>query len=264
MPALIRKATPRTAAPASSSIRSVSVTFGMRSAQVRHVERAGDAVDQADADQEQQRGGEVDRDVVHARPDTKRTRAVQQQAVGCRQHHLEEDEEVEQVPGQESAVQPHEQELEQRVEMRARLRASAPGKDQRRRWPARPSAPASAPTGGRAPARSRRAAASCRADRPRPRSRPGVGAIAEKQDRRLRAAATVAATAPISLQRAPPLVEEQQQRAGDQRNQDRGDTTRCSGAGIIVRTPSRRHDRCRSGRARRAAPPGRVLSSQSR
>ena len=40
--------------------------------EVGHVERAGDAVDQADADQEQQRGGEVDDDVVQPA----RTRAV--------------------------------------------------------------------------------------------------------------------------------------------------------------------------------------------
>src|SRR3546814_15752548 len=55
------------------------------------------AVDQADADEEQERRSEVDDDVVHAGSDAGNPRAMQGQAVGCRQQDLEEDEQVEQV-----------------------------------------------------------------------------------------------------------------------------------------------------------------------
>ena len=88
--------------------------------EIGHVERAGHAVDQADADQEQQRGGQVDHDVVQPGLDARGARAVQHQPVGGGQQHLEEDEQVEQIAGQERAVQAHQQELEQRMEMRAR------------------------------------------------------------------------------------------------------------------------------------------------
>src|SRR3546814_1048227 len=47
-------------------------------------------------------------------------RSVQDQAVGCREQHLEKDEEVEDVAGQESAVHPHQQQQEQRVKARPR------------------------------------------------------------------------------------------------------------------------------------------------
>ena len=99
-----------------------------------------DAVDQADADQEQKRGDQVDDDVVQARLDPRRAGAVQDQAVGGGQQHLEEDEQVEQVAGQEGAVQPHQQELEKRVE-------SVPARSQRaseNTKAARPSAAVSA------------------------------------------------------------------------------------------------------------------------
>ena len=59
-------------------------------------------------------------DVVQPGLDPRRARAVQHQAVGRGQQHLEEDEQVEQIAGQEGAVQAHQQELEQRMEMRAR------------------------------------------------------------------------------------------------------------------------------------------------
>ena len=48
---------------------------------------------------------------------TRATPEVQQQAVGRGQQHLEEHEQVEQVAGQEGAVQAHQQELEQGMEM---------------------------------------------------------------------------------------------------------------------------------------------------
>ena len=62
MPALTRNAMPRIAAPASKqhAVRRRRPR-GMRTREIRHVERAGDAVDQAHADQEQQRGREIDR-----------------------------------------------------------------------------------------------------------------------------------------------------------------------------------------------------------
>jgi len=87
--------------------------------EIGHVERAGRAINQADADQEERRGGEIDRDVVQARLDAQRPGAVQQQAVGRRQHHLEEDEEIEEVTGEERTVEAGDQKLEQRMEMMA-------------------------------------------------------------------------------------------------------------------------------------------------
>ncbi|MCY1228581.1 hypothetical protein D9M72_409050 [compost metagenome] len=87
--------------------------------EIGHIERAGRAIDQADADQEERRGSEVDSNVMQARLDAERPGAVQQQAVGCRQHHLEEDEEVEEVAGQERAVETGDQQLEQRMEVMA-------------------------------------------------------------------------------------------------------------------------------------------------
>ena len=47
----------------------------------------------------------------------RRAGAVQRQAVGRGQQHLEEHEQVEQVVGEKGAVDPHQQDLEQRVEM---------------------------------------------------------------------------------------------------------------------------------------------------
>ena len=45
---------------------------------------------------------------------------MQRKPVRSRQEHLEENEQVEKVAGEERAVQSHQQELEQRMEMRAR------------------------------------------------------------------------------------------------------------------------------------------------
>ena len=55
---------PRIAAPASNSARSRGRERAEPLREVRHVERAGDAVDQRDADQEQDRSRQVDDDVV--------------------------------------------------------------------------------------------------------------------------------------------------------------------------------------------------------
>ena len=229
--------------------------------EVGHVEGAGDAVDQADADQEEQRRGEVDGDVVQARPDPRAARAVQQQAVGRRQQHLEEDEQVEEVAGQEGAVQPHQQELEQAVEMRAR---AVPARARRPAPAARAprSAAASAPTAGRAPARCRTAPASCRAGRARPRCRPsGASAAVEQRDgddrqqRRWRQADDRA-----SRCRAPRRAASAPRR---QRQQDRRDD-QVLAPGSLVAAPCRRHGRCRSGRARRAARRGTAPSWRSR
>ena len=81
--------------------------------ELRHVERAGHAVDQRRADQEQERGDQIDDDVVQPGFHASGTRAVQDQSVGCGQQHLEKDEQAEQIACQERAVEPHEQELQQ-------------------------------------------------------------------------------------------------------------------------------------------------------
>ncbi len=87
--------------------------------QVGHVERAGDAVEHRGADEEQRGGRQVDGDVVQPRLHARAPRAVQQQAVGGREHDLEEHEQVEQVRREEGTAQPHELELEQRVVVHA-------------------------------------------------------------------------------------------------------------------------------------------------
>jgi len=109
-----------------------AVQGGHARGQIGHVERAGDAVEYRDTDQEAKRGGEIDRDVMQRRPDPKRARAMQHQPVGRGEHHLEEDEEIEEVPRQEGTVHPHEQELEQAVEMLAAAVPARRGEDQRR------------------------------------------------------------------------------------------------------------------------------------
>ena len=63
---------------------------------------------------------------------------MQHQAVGGDQQHLEEHEQVEQVAGEEGAVDAQQLELEQRVEMAAALVPAADGGRARRRAPARP------------------------------------------------------------------------------------------------------------------------------
>ena len=94
-------------------------------------------VDQADREQEQGRAGEVDRDVFQPLGDPPRAGAVQHQAVGGDQQHLEEDEQVEHVAGEEGAVDAHELELEQRVEVAAAPVPALGGVDRDHHAPAR-------------------------------------------------------------------------------------------------------------------------------
>ena len=99
---------------------------------VRHVQRAGQSVQQTHGDQEQRRAGEVEADIVQRRPQPRQARAVQQQAIGRDQQDFEEHEQVEQVGGQESAVQAHQLKLEQGVEVRAAPVITAAGVEQGR------------------------------------------------------------------------------------------------------------------------------------
>jgi hypothetical protein len=58
---------------------------------------------------------------------------MQQQAVGSRQQHLEEHEQVEEVAREEGAVQAHQLDLEERMEMHADPVPAGHGKDEGRR-----------------------------------------------------------------------------------------------------------------------------------
>ena len=98
---------------------------------VGHVERAGQAVQQAHRDEEQRRAGEVEAHVVQRGAQPRHAGPVQQQAVGRDQQHLEEHEQVEEVAGQERAVDAHQLELEQRVEVRAAAVVATAGVQQR-------------------------------------------------------------------------------------------------------------------------------------
>jgi hypothetical protein len=63
--------------------------------EIGHVERSRRGIDEAHANQEQQRGGEVDRDVVQARFDAEGAGAVKDKAVGRGKQDFEEYEEIE-------------------------------------------------------------------------------------------------------------------------------------------------------------------------
>ena len=76
------------------------------------VQGPGQAVHQGDADQENQRGDQIDHDVMQAGTHARAAGSMQQQPVGGGKHDLEKDEEVEQVAGEEAAIEAHEQELE--------------------------------------------------------------------------------------------------------------------------------------------------------
>ena len=89
--------------------------------QVRHVQRAGNAVEHGHTNQEQRGSCQIDGDVVQTRLHALAARSMQQQPVGSCQHDFKEDEQVEQVGRQESTAQTHELQLEQRVEMYPRL-----------------------------------------------------------------------------------------------------------------------------------------------
>ncbi len=98
---------------------------------VGHVQRAGQAVQQAHRDQEQRRAREVERHVVQRCPEPRHARAVQQQTIGGDQQHFEEYEQVEEVARQEGAIEAHQLELEQRVEMRTAAVVAATRVEQR-------------------------------------------------------------------------------------------------------------------------------------
>jgi hypothetical protein len=85
---------------------------------ISHVERAGNAIDQGGADEKEEGCAQINRDIVQARLDPRDPDAVQRQPIGGGQHDLEEDEEIEDVAGEEGAVEPHKQELEEAVKAR--------------------------------------------------------------------------------------------------------------------------------------------------
>ncbi|KAG1088386.1 hypothetical protein G6F40_013511 [Rhizopus arrhizus] len=93
--------------------------------QLGHVQRAQRGIQQAQRDQEQGRGGDVEHHVVQADAHAHAAAAAEQQAIGGDQHHLEEHEQVEDVAGQEGAVEADQLELEQRMEVR---RAAVPAR----------------------------------------------------------------------------------------------------------------------------------------
>ena len=82
---------------------------------VGHVQGAGDAIQHGHPNQEQRRGHQVDGDVVQPGLHPCAPGAMQHQAVGRRQHDLEEHKQVEQVGREEGPTQAHQLELEQRV-----------------------------------------------------------------------------------------------------------------------------------------------------
>src|SRR3546814_12801161 len=72
--------------------------------------------DQADADQKQQRGCDIDRHIMQAGLDPDDAGTVQHQPVGRGEQHLEKDEKIEDVAGQERTVDAHQAEQEQCME----------------------------------------------------------------------------------------------------------------------------------------------------
>ena len=72
--------------------------------EISHVQRSGRAIDEADADQEQQGRGEIDCDVVQARLDPQHSRTMQNKSVGGCQQQLEKYEQIEQIAGQKGAI----------------------------------------------------------------------------------------------------------------------------------------------------------------
>ena len=88
--------------------------------QVGHVERAGHAVENADAGQEQDGRDQVEGHVFDAAVDLLARAAHDQKAEGGDQHHFEPDVEVEEVTGQEGPGHARDQDLEQRVIAEAR------------------------------------------------------------------------------------------------------------------------------------------------
>jgi hypothetical protein len=85
--------------------------------QIGHVERTGHGVDQADRDQEQGGSHEIHADILEPGREPARAAAMKHQPIGGDQHDFEPDEQVEDVAGQERAVDPHQLELEERMKM---------------------------------------------------------------------------------------------------------------------------------------------------
>ncbi len=146
---------------------------------------------------------------------------MQQQAVGGGQQDLEEHEQVEQVAGEEGAVEPHQLELEQRMEMHACAVPARAWNRARPRRRARRSAPASGPTSRSATSTMPKGAAPV-AGAGRRRSSPARRRCGRRRPQR---SSAIAATRPIrfaarlsaALSAAALLAQQQHQRRGDQR-----------------------------------------------
>ena len=101
--------------------------------EVGHVEGAGYAIEGAHGNEEERRAGQIDHHVLYARLHAPGAPAVQHEAVGGDQQYLEEHEEVEDVAGQEGAVDAHELKLKEGVEVApALVPATADGVDDHR------------------------------------------------------------------------------------------------------------------------------------
>ena len=145
---------------------------------------------------------------------------MQHQPVGRREQHLEEDEEVEEVAGQEGAVQPHQQELEQAVEMLPLPVPAGGGEDQRRQGEhrgqeqhqRRQPVEHQHDGEGRGPV-----AEQVEPDLGAARGR--LGAVEEREGDERQHRGGDQADDPLRL----PVLVEQHQRPGEQRDQDRGD-----------------------------------------
>ena len=89
---------------------------GQPAGQVRHVQRARHAVEQADRRQEERRRQQVERDVLDRAFELGALAAQRHQDERPHQQHFEPDVQVEDVAGQERPADPHQHRLEQRVE----------------------------------------------------------------------------------------------------------------------------------------------------
>ena len=86
---------------------------------VGHVESAGDAKQHGGAEEEHGRRQQVDGHVMQGGTHSGPAGTMQQQAIGGREHDFKKHEQVEEVGGQEGAVDPHELQLEQGVKVHA-------------------------------------------------------------------------------------------------------------------------------------------------
>ena len=84
---------------------------------VSNIQGAQGAVQHAQCEQEQAGAYQVERHIVEAGLGLLLATAVNQQGIGGNQQHLEEHEQVEDVPGQEGTVDAHQLEQNQRVEV---------------------------------------------------------------------------------------------------------------------------------------------------